>query len=154
MILDRLANAEPYRPISPQLWRGLQFLTSRSLADLELGRHEIDGDRIYALVQEYTTRLPAECKYEAHRKYCDIQTLATGVERIGWAHLAQMQESVVYSTEKDVAFFAGQGDLFTLTPGMFAIFFPHDVHMPCVQAAAPSMVKKIVVKVALDAAGS
>ena len=150
MILDRLSNAGHYRLLSPALWRGLEFLSSRPLAELELGRHDLDGDRLFALVQEYTTKLPSECQYEAHRKYCDIQTIASGTERIGWAHLAQMQESVVYSTERDVGFFAGQGDLFTLTPGAFAVFFPHDVHMPGVQGAAPAVVKKIVVKVALD----
>lgn len=150
MILDRLSNADQYKAIAPQLWHGLQFLTTQHLAELEIGRLSIDGDRVYALVQEYTTKLLADCKYEAHRKHIDIQTLGAGTERIGWAHLAQMQETIVYSDEKDVAFFSGQGDLFTLTPGAFAIFFPHDVHMPCVQAAAPSIVKKIVVKVALD----
>lgn len=150
MILDRLSNAGQYRAIAPALWRGLEFLTSHPLADLEVGRHEIEGERIFALVQEYTTKLPAECKYEAHRKYCDIQTLGAGMERIGWAHLAQMQESVVYNHDKDIAFFDGQGDLFTLTPGAFAVFFPHDVHMPCVQAVTPSIVKKIVVKFALE----
>ena len=150
MILDRLTNASQYRAIAPRLWQGLEFLTSHPLAELSVGRHEIDGDRIFALVQEYTTKLPTECKYEAHRKYCDIQTLGGGTERIGWAHLAQMQESVVYNNDKDIAFFDGQGDLFTLTPGAFAVFFPHDVHMPCVQAVTPSIVKKIVVKFAVE----
>ena len=150
VILDRLSNAELYRNMSPRLWQGLEFLRSAPLLELDVGRVEIDGDRLYANVQEYTTKLAAECQYEAHRKYCDIQVVATGSERIGWAHLAQMQESVVYSADKDVAFFAGQGDLFTLVPGVFAIFYPHDVHMPCVQAAAPAVVRKIVVKVAID----
>lgn len=146
MILDRLSNAEQYRLIAPRLWQGLEFLRSQPLTELELGRHAIDGDLVYALVQEYTTKLPGDCQYEAHRKYCDIQTLASGSERIGWAHLAHMQEHVVYSEDKDVGFFDGQGDLFTLTPGVFAVFFPQDVHMPCVQAVTPAVVKKIVVK--------
>lgn len=150
MILDRLSSAEFYRSLAPQLWQGLEFLRNTDLQQLELGRHDLDGDRLYAMVQEYATKLPADCMYEAHRKYCDIQTLASGTEQIGWAHLAHMRESVVYQADRDVAFFEGQGDLFTLTPGVFAIFFPHDVHMPCVQAATASEVKKIVVKVAID----
>ncbi len=150
MILDRLTDAEQYRSIAPRLWQGLEFLRSQPLTELELGRHEIDGDQIYALVQEYTTKLAGDCKYEAHRKYCDIQTLASGSERIGWGHIAQMQEQIIYSEDKDVAFFDGQGDLFTLTPGAFAVFFPHDVHMPCVQAVTPAVVKKIVVKFAVS----
>lgn len=150
MILDRLSSADSYRSLAPRLWQGLEFLRNTDLQQLELGRHDLDGDRLYVMVQEYATKLPADCVYEAHRKYCDIQTLASGTEQIGWAHLAHMRESVVYQADRDVAFFEGQGDLFTLTPGMFAIFFPHDVHMPCVQAATASEVKKIVVKVAID----
>lgn len=150
MILDRLTNADRYRNVAPLLWRGLEFLTSTNLSEVELGRHAIDGDRLYVMAQEYTTKLPADCQYEAHRKYGDIQTLASGTERIGWAHLAQMQENIVYSADKDVAFYMGQGDLFTLTPGAFAVFFPHDVHMPMVQAAAPAEVRKLVVKFAIE----
>jgi YhcH/YjgK/YiaL family protein len=150
MILDRLTNADFYRAVAPRLWQGLEYLRNTALADLAVGRLDLDGDRLFVLVQEYTTKLAVDCQYEAHRKYCDIQTVASGIERVGWAHLAQMQESIVYSEEKDVAFFSGQGDLFTLSPGVFAVFFPHDVHMPCLQGPAPAVVKKIVVKVALD----
>ncbi len=150
MILDRLTSADSYRSLAPRLWQGLEYLRNTDLQQLELGRHELDGDRLYLMVQEYATKLPTDCMYEAHRKYCDIQTLASGTEQIGWAHLAHMRESVVYQADRDVAFFEGQGDLFTLTPGMFAIFFPHDVHMPCVQAATAAEVKKIVVKVAVE----
>lgn len=150
MILDRLSNVDLYRGLPARLWQGLQYLRSSNLAEIEVGRHDIDGDRLYALVQEYTTRLPSECRYEAHRKYFDIQCIATGAERIGWAPLAGMQETIHYSEDKDVAFYQGQGDLFTLTAGMFAIFAPHDVHMPCVQSAAPSVVRKIVVKAAVE----
>lgn len=150
MILDRLTNADTYRSLAPRLWQGLEFLRTTDLQSLELGRHELDGDRLFAMVQEYTTKPSADCAYEAHRKYCDIQTLAFGTERIGWAHLAHMRESVVYNAERDIAFFEGQGDLFTLAPGVFAVFFPHDVHMPCVQAVKATEVKKIVVKVALE----
>ena len=150
MILDRLSNADLYSGLPARLWQGLQYLRSHNLAELEAGRHDIDGDRLYALVQEYTTRLASECRYEAHRKYFDIQCIAAGAERIGWAPLASMQETINYSEEKDVAFYQGQGDLFTLSAGMFALFAPHDVHMPCVQAASPSVVRKIVIKAAVD----
>jgi YhcH/YjgK/YiaL family protein len=150
MILDRLASAEQYREISPRLWQGLQFLRTAPLLELELGRHAIDGDQLFALVQDYTTKLPADCQYEAHRKHWDIQVVAQGSERVGWAHLASMKESVAYSDERDVAFFTGQGDQFTLLPGMFAVFFPQDVHMPCLQAARAEEVRKVVIKVRID----
>jgi YhcH/YjgK/YiaL family protein len=151
MILDRLTNAEQYRELSPRLWQGLEFLRTAPLLELEAGRHAIDGDKLFALVQDYTTKLAADCQYEAHRKHWDIQVVAKGSEQVGWAHVAQMKESILYSEERDVAFFTGQGDLFTLLPGMFAVFLPQDVHMPCLQAATPEEVRKVVVKVAISA---
>ena len=60
-----------------------------------------------------------------------------------------MQVDMPYDGTKDVAFFLGAGDWLTLTPGRFAIFFPQDVHLPCIQANAAQRVRKIVVKVGL-----
>jgi YhcH/YjgK/YiaL family protein len=61
-----------------------------------------------------------------------------------------MQETIAYSAERDVAFYTGQGDWLTLAAGMFAVFFPQDVHRPGAQAGPPTVVKKVVMKVALQ----
>ena len=52
-----------------------------------------------------------------------------------------------YDEERDIQFFAGTGDLFKIE-GMFAVFFPHDAHMPslAVQGAGEQVVKKMVIK--------
>ncbi len=50
-----------------------------------LGRHDLDGDDLFALVQEYTTRAADECVWEAHRRYIDVQFVVTGAERMGVA---------------------------------------------------------------------
>lgn len=43
-----------------------------------MGRHEIDGDRVFALVQNYTTNPIEGALYEAHRRYSDIQFVFSG----------------------------------------------------------------------------
>ena len=61
--------------------RGIEWLQSTDLAALPLGRQEIDGDKVYANVQEYETK--ETFGIEAHRRYIDIQMLVFGKEILG-----------------------------------------------------------------------
>lgn len=150
MILDRLTNAAWYAGLPRALTEALDYLRDSDVLSLELGRHDLDGDRLFALVQEYTTRDVTECRWEAHRRYCDVQFVASGVERIDVANLADMQVVELYDAAKDVAFFSGDGDSLTLRAGAFAIFAPQDVHRPCIAAYSREPVRKIVIKARLD----
>ncbi|NDG71800.1 MAG: DUF386 domain-containing protein, partial [Proteobacteria bacterium] len=68
------------------------------------GRYEIDGDRVFALVQKYTTKPVESALYEAHRRYSDIQFIFSGRETILWAPLAAMSEQTMpYDEAKDAA---------------------------------------------------
>lgn len=42
---------------------------------------------------------------------------------------------------------SGMGDYFMMEEGVFAVFFPEDVHMPGISASDNTNVKKVVVKV-------
>ena len=113
----------------------------------EPGRHELDGDKVFALVQQYQTKPLAEGKWEAHRKYIDVQYVAAGVEKIGWAPVSRLKVTELYDETKDVAFYTGKGDFVTVPAGWFVILFPEDAHMPSIAVDAPSPVTKVVVKV-------
>ena len=157
MILDTLANAAPYRCLSPLLAAGLDYLARTDFTKLDPGRYDIDADRVYALVQRYTTKPRAQAKWEAHRKYLDIQYIVTGRESIGHALLTPAtQVTTPYDAQKDVAFFAAEGHWLTLGPGQLAIFAPHDIHAPTLAPGIPGEpgeVLKVVVKVAVSGAG-
>ena len=150
MIIDNLDNCSSYRGVASRWWRAFDFLHSADLANLALGRHDLDGDNLFALVQEYQTRDLAESKWEAHRRYCDVQYVVSGRERMGVAPLARMSVVTPYDADKDVAFFDGPGDWVVLDANMFAIFTPNDVHRPCVAAGPGERVRKIVIKSLLD----
>jgi len=45
--------------------------------------------------------------------------------------------------------FSGETTQLPLEAGMFAIFFPQDIHRPCMQIDGPEKVKKVVIKVKL-----
>ena len=56
-----------------------------------------------------------------------------------------------YNEEKDIAFYTSNGGtLRKATPGNFFIFFPQDVHRPCVKEKEQVTVKKLVVKMKVD----
>ncbi len=150
MIVDRLDNRTAWSHLSPRLRQGLEYLESTDLASLAEGRHDIDGDRLFALVHRYTTRPQRDCPWEAHRRYADIQYVIEGVERIGYANITDVRERGAYDPSRDVAFFDAGQDYVTVRAGMFTIFGPEDVHAPSVAAGEPASVRKVVIKAALS----
>ena len=150
MIIDRLANPAPLYQLPSRLSLALEYLRTTDTRAVPLGRHDLDGDRLFALVQEYTTRAADQCVWEAHRRYIDVQFVAVGVERMGYASLGQMSERETYDADRDVAFFEPGSEFVTIRAGMFAIVGPEDVHSPCHAAGRPILVRKIVVKAAVD----
>lgn len=152
MILDRLANHARYVSWMPQLAAGFEFLTTRGRASLEEGRHEIDGERVFATVARYETRDYESAEPEAHRRYLDIQYVISGRETIYWTPLAETgPESMAYDAQRDLVFFQrnARARPFELAAGHFCIFFPEDAHEPNCHCGPPSPVHKAVVKVAL-----
>jgi len=152
MIFDKISNLKLYEKVLPApLIKGLQYLKETDIVKLESGKYEIDGENIFAMVQDYSTFPKEERRPEAHRKYIDIQYLAQGSEIIGYAPVRpdyQIAEDLL--EEKDLLFYSqiyDETDL-VLDEGMFAIFFPDEIHRPCCQNRAESYVKKVVVKVA------
>ncbi len=149
MIVDHITNAHIYAATHPDIARGLEFLTQVDLAALPPGRHEIDGDRVYAMVSEYCTKPPEAGRWEAHRRYLDLQFLQRGAERVGRGPLERF-ETGPYDEAKDVAFLRGSGEFVTLGAGDFLIVWPHEAHMPQIAVDGPAAVKKIVVKIAWE----
>ncbi|HEX4142094.1 MAG TPA: YhcH/YjgK/YiaL family protein [Pirellulales bacterium] len=146
MILDRLDQAARYTALNPLLAAGFQFLSRADLASLPPGRHEIDGDRVFALVGHDAGRGQSGARLEVHRRYLDIQVSLDGRERIGWRPLAECRQvAEPYSADRDIAFFADEPIVWLpMERGWFAIFFPDDAHAPL---AGSGELHKVVIKV-------
>jgi biofilm protein TabA len=148
MVLDALANAPQYHALGPQLAQALQYLRTTDLAAVPLGRHEIDGSRVFVLVQDYTTMPLEDGLWEAHRKHIDVQYVQKGEERVRYANLATLK-AAPYDDEKDLLRAEGPGELFLLKPDRFVILFPQDAHSPGLMSDRRQHVRKIVIKVAI-----
>lgn len=150
MIIDKIKNSSLYFNLGKKITKALKFLAESDFSQMESGRYEIDGSNIFAIVNIYETKLEKEGSWEAHRQYIDIHFMVEGSEAMGYANLDKMKTSQGYDPNKDSISLEGNGDLFILEPGIFAIFYPTDAHMPGVLIDGPQLVKKIVVKVKID----
>lgn len=147
MIYDSLKHLEAYRGIHPGVIRGLELLRSTDFSAMEDGRHEINGERLFFLLQSYETA-PANDTPEAHRKYIDIQYLISGQERIGVGPLEEMTGEVESRPEGDIWFYNGPLSEILLAGDKFAVLWPGDAHAPCIAVdGKPAPCRKCVVKV-------
>jgi biofilm protein TabA len=128
------------------------FLKNNDLSKLEIKRYDIDADNLYAPVSEYITKNEEEAKFEAHRKYIDIQYVISGTEQMSVAPVSSLKEvTEPYNETKDVGFMTVKDSKsYNAGPDRFFIFFPSDIHRPSVKIGHNSQVKKIVVKVKVD----
>jgi biofilm protein TabA len=152
MIYDRMDGIGSYKGISANLDAAISFLQERDLRGLDLGKHAVDGDKVFLLVQSYETKEAADGRFEAHRAYIDIQLLIEGEEFCYYEGLEGLEALEPYAADRDAGFYKapGSGGVgLPLRPGLFAVFFPQDAHMPCCAAGAKRAVRKIVVKVAV-----
>jgi len=136
----------------PALNTALAWLKDAARRPPQDGRVELDGSRVFAIVQTYTTKDPAApLKFEAHRKYADIQFILAGRERCGWAPLNALAATTHYDEAKDIVFGEVKPEshaLLPLAPGHAAVFFPSDAHAPGLAWGTPDTVRKIVIKIA------
>jgi biofilm protein TabA len=147
MIADLLSKTHLYAGLHRNFKKAFQYLERFDTGSFITGTHEIDGQDIYAIIQEYNPKTPSEGFLEAHRKYIDIQYIVSGEELIGYAPRQHLQESP-YIDNKDFMKLSGDYDLIHAKEGMFFIFFPDDAHMPGLQTGGRNeLVRKIVVKV-------
>ena len=148
MITDNLKNLKNYSALNKRFEAAFNFILNTDLKNIPCARYQIDGDDIYANVEEYTTKTRSKVEY--HKKYIDIQLVALGCENIGYCNIDERKNSEEFDEDKDIGFAEGNVSLIKMIQGNFMILFPQDAHQPCMAIDGPSKVKKIVVKVKVD----
>jgi YhcH/YjgK/YiaL family protein len=147
MIIDKIENSHLYKNLGERISKSFEYIKATDLKTLPAGKYPIDAENIFALVSEYKTKSEQEGKLEAHRKYIDVQYVIEGEELMGYSPLGSPQILEPYKEENDIIFFKGDKSFTKVSAGMFAIFFPEDVHMPGIASGKSSSVKKLVIKV-------
>jgi YhcH/YjgK/YiaL family protein len=153
LIVTDLNNIDYQVLMTLSLRKAFDFLRGRNLYALPDGRVDIDGDRVFALVQRYETVRTEAPMFEYHRKYIDVQFIASGEEVIGWAIAETMKITEAYDEKKDICFGTVKKGKWTpvlLQAGQTAVLWPEDAHAPKLAADDPIQVMKIVIKVAVE----
>ena len=157
MITDNIKNISKYNAPSPLRGEGrgeglipaviIDFMQNLT-PDTKTGRYEI-SDGVYANVDEYEPKIYENCKFEAHKKYIDIQMVLSGEENLEYTNTDGLKISEEYDENRDVMFFENSKtdtDYVHLTPFKFAFIYPHEAHKPQIKTISDK-VKKVVVKI-------
>ena len=148
MIFDDLKNVTRYKGLHPNLDKAIDYLYEHRKDSFDLGRYEVDGDKVFLLVQDNTLNQEANDQFEYHKKYADIHIVLEGEEIIGYTSFEDCVETKAYNSEKDIAFVKGENQAEVLLNGKnFALFFPEEVHLPLLKVGEIKEIKKVVFKI-------
>lgn len=151
MFWGHIDNWEDEKAILPAaLQKAMEHIRSLDFDQVPDGKYELDGRRMHASIKTTTTRPAAMQKAESHRTYIDIQYVISGEEKIGvvpWSSSLQVAKDDLDA--RDVAFYDNVPHEMELhqKPGMYAVFFPTDVHRPCCSVGREGPVRRMVVKI-------
>jgi len=105
MIVDKIENASLYNSISSQIAKALKILGSKEIGGAAEGRHEVEGSKLFYLVQRYSTKPRNQGQMEVHKKYIDIQFVLDGQESIFVENLSACKLASEYNENNDAAMY-------------------------------------------------
>ena len=142
----------PIKELSPSSYDFLlKLMENLEKGVFEAGKFPLE-DGCFVNVQEYTSKLRQNAKYEAHKRFIDIQVVLEGAELIAVETLDTMYGYPViteYNEEKDVELYTPNCDGIDklLNAGDFLIIPPKDAHAPGICVNEQMTIKKAIFKV-------
>ena len=152
MIVSAINDAQFDAATAARLARALEWIGQTDMAGLENGRHEVEGDEIFANVMEVTTMCPDDKLFESHRRYLDVHYVIEGEELVGVAPVGECPVTQEYSEADDFAAHTDPANLARVTwallrAGELCVTPPADAHKPACAAGEPAPLRKACVKV-------
>ena len=145
--IDQAQFAKQYH-LNQSAWdKAFSYLKNTDLTTLANGRHVIDGDNVYAIVTEAPTKDYDKTAFESHRKYIDLQYVITGEEKMAKTAVPSVVVNKPYDERADIAYYTGEGKMYTVPAKTFMLFFPGEAHRPNITPGGNKVVKKIVIKI-------
>lgn len=156
MIVDAFSCAQQYNlgPVWDKILPELMEML-KNADTLEEGRYLLAGGPenggAAAVVKMNTTKDRSEARYEAHERMADVQATLIGDEYLDMIPMVGGEIEEERFDDRDLIFYPDMpgGTAVHLTPGMFALVMPGEIHRPGVQGSV-AQVKKLVVKIPAD----
>lgn len=150
MKTGKINELKPDTIDNPELRKAFEWIIGNWDIVHESGEKKIviDGEKVFANIDNPIMRSKKEQILEVHRIYTDIHVPVDKTEVIGYRGVDGLRKVVAeYDEELDRAFYSDEPENYiTLNPGEYAIMTPQDGHAPII---GEGKVKKICVKVML-----
>ena len=144
----RIDDAAATAALGEKYEKAFAFLRRADLKTLPVGRYELDGEDVYAIVSDNTLKAIGEVQRpEFHRRYADVQAPLTGEEVFGLPALPDDVAHGPFDDAKDIAFFDAPCPVRPVRPGECLVIPPCVAHAPCLTDAPGTRVRKAIVKV-------
>ena len=144
MVIDSLKNMRHYESLNPLFKKAFDYIEQTDLNTLEPGKIVLIENELIVNVNQIEPKTKEEAKLETHDEYVDIQVPISGVEIMGYTQRVDLPEAE-YDAAIDMTLYDGAAaNYFTVSPGMFTLFFPEDGHAPGITSTG---LKKIIIKV-------
>ncbi|SFT94787.1 biofilm protein TabA [Kosakonia arachidis] len=146
MIVGNIHHLQSWLP--QELRQAIEHVKQHVTDATAIGKHDIDGNRLFYLISEDSTQPLAERRAEYHARYLDIQIVLKGQEGMTFSTLPAGVPDTDWLADKDIAFLpeGGEEKTVVLSEGDFVVFWPGEVHKPLCAVNAPAKVRKAVVK--------
>ncbi|MCS2149343.1 YhcH/YjgK/YiaL family protein [Scandinavium manionii] len=150
MIAGNIHHLHSWLPL--ELRQAIEYVKSHVTDATPLGKHDIDGNRLFYLISEDSTEPFAERRAEYHAKYLDIQIILKGQEGMTFSTQPAGKPDTDWLADKDIAFLPEgvQEKTVVLSEGDFVVFYPGEVHKPLCAVGTPAKVRKAVVKMLVE----
>ena len=138
----------------------LKYLKENDMTKAEAGVFDLKLGNSNCILQvlDLQTNDRNNLRPEIHRKYIDVQFLASGgpEEAAFWSDDCSLEvDENLLSTKRDILFYKNSNTIkegrIYLTPGTYACYFPWDVHVPAIKVGKEEKpIRKIVIKIPLE----
>lgn len=150
MIVLQKKDIDNYLYMDTRLTEGLRMIMDGVVERQKTGRTD-DSEQMYHNIQCYKTKPFEETRYESHEYWIDIQYIQAGQERIDVLNSEDGIERAEHNKETDCIFYRTEngvnGNQLYLKAGMLAVFYPEDIHRPCICIDGSETVEKVVFKI-------
>ena len=147
MIFGNINNLEEFPFLEEQVKECFEYAKEHNLASFEKGSHEIDGERLFVNIVEYTTTAAKERFWEAHRKYLDVHVMLHGTEQIDLNFIQNLDVKEFVEKDDFLPMDGEKNSSVVLRDGDFLICYPSDGHRTAVAVDGPETVYKAIFKI-------
>lgn len=147
MIFGNIHNLKEVPFLEEKVKECFEYAKNHNLVSYEEGSYEIDGERLFVNIVEYTTTKPEERFWEAHKNYLDVHVMLQGTEQIDLNFIQNMDVKEFVEKDDFLPMDGDKNSSVILRDGDFLICYPSDGHRTAVAVQEPEKIKKAIFKV-------